>query len=53
MKSIDTIPTDNASWTDISQESPDDQYRINVKRGVTTLWRKHNHPALYAGYQIH
>ena len=53
MKSIDTIPTDNASCTDISQESPDDQYRINVKRGVTTLWRKHNHPALYAGYQIH
>jgi hypothetical protein len=52
MHNVDTIPTDNASWTDINHESPDRQYRINVKRGITTLWMKHNHPAFYGGYQI-
>ena len=52
MYNVDTIPTDNATWTDITHESPDRQFRINVKRGITLLWMKHNHPAFYAGHQI-
>lgn len=52
MYSVDTIPTDNKNWTDISHESPDRQFRINVKRGTAMLWMKHNHPAFYGGHQI-
>lgn len=52
MYDTDTIPTDNTTWTDITPQAPDWQFRINVKRGTTTLWRKHNHPAFYGGYQI-
>jgi hypothetical protein len=52
MHNVNTIPTDNTSWTDVTPEAPDQQFRINVKRGTTILWRKNNHPALYGGYQI-
>jgi hypothetical protein len=52
MYNVETIPTDNASWTDITHESPDQQFRINVKRGTQFLWRKQNHPAFYGGHQI-
>jgi len=55
MYNVDTIPTDKTSgliWTDITHESPDRQFRINVKRGITMLWMKHNHPAFYGGHQI-
>jgi len=54
MYSIDTIPTDVKvqAWSDITPQAPDWQFRINVLRGVTTLWRKHNHPAFYGGNQI-
>lgn len=53
MYNTDTIPTDNTTWTDITPQAPDWQFRINVKRGTTILWRKDNHPAFYGGYQIH
>jgi hypothetical protein len=33
MYNVNTIPTDNVSWTDITPEAPDQQFRINVKRG--------------------
>jgi hypothetical protein len=52
MKNIDTIPTDNTTWTDITRASPDRQFRINTRRGIETLWRKQNHPAFYGGHQI-
>ena len=52
MLNIDTIPTDDKNWTEITHESRDRQFRINIKRGIETLWMKNNHPALYAGYQI-
>ena len=52
MKHVNTIPTDNATWTDIDHMSPDQQYRINIRKGIETLWRKQNHPAFYGGHQI-
>jgi len=52
MQNIDTIPTDNKTWSDITQSCPDWQFRINTLRGVETLWRKNNHPAFYGGHQI-
>ena len=54
MHDIDTIPTDVKvkAWSDITPQAPDWQFRINVRKGVTTLWRKNNHPAFYGGHQI-
>jgi hypothetical protein len=54
MHHIDTIPTDTKvkPWSDSTAQTPDWQFRINVRKGVTTLWRKNNHPAFYGGHQI-
>jgi hypothetical protein len=52
MHNINIIPTDNKTWTDITREAPDWQFRINTIRGAQTLWRKNNHPAFYGGNQI-
>lgn len=52
MHNVNIIPTDNKTWTDITREAPDWQFRINTVRGVSTLWRKNNHPAFYGGHQI-
>jgi hypothetical protein len=52
MYDVHTIPTDKVNWTDITRESPDQQFRISTRRGIETLWRKQNHPAFYGGHQI-
>ena len=54
MHDINTIPIDVKvkAWSDITPQAPDWQFRINVRKGVTTLWRKNNHPAFYGGHQI-
>lgn len=55
MHTVSDIPTDTKikAWSDITPEAPDWQFRISVVRGITMLWRKHNHPAFYDGAQIH
>lgn len=52
MYNVNSIPTDNKTWTDITPKAPDWQFRINTVRNVKTLWRKNNHPAFYGGSQI-
>jgi hypothetical protein len=52
MHDINTIPNDNKTWSDITRQAPDWQFRISVLKGVETLWRKNNHPAFYGGHQI-
>lgn len=52
MQNVNTIPTDNKTWSEITPSCPDWQFRISILRGVETLWRKNNHPAFYGGNQI-
>jgi hypothetical protein len=52
MHDINTIPTDLKTWSDITRQAPDWQFRISILKGVETLWRKNNHPAFYGNHQI-
>jgi len=52
MHNTDTIPTDGKSWSEVTSQAPDWQFRINQKRGVVTLWRNNKHPMFYGNHQI-
>ena len=52
MKDISAIPNDLKTWSEITPQAPDWQFRTSVKKGITLLWRKNNHPAFYGGHQI-
>lgn len=52
MHNMNTIPTDLKTWSDITRQAPDWQFRISVLKGAEILWRKNNHPVFYGGHQI-